>query len=1214
MTTRIVIKNSTVAGKVPAAGDLSNAELAINLADQKLYSKDAAGTVFEIGGGSGNIGTGPNPPGTDNETGDLWWDGDFLLVWNGGEWETIGPVTSVNGETGDVVLDLKDLNDVDIDIAGPSDGDVITWSGTEWVNAAAPAADISGSSINDLNDVDTTGVDDGDILVWNEAANEWQSTAQGTVPENTSDLTNDGADGINPFITEADVTNILDGTGGGEAYLQSGDNVSELVNDAGYITDAGVTKLVAGPNITLDPADGEGEVTISAADAPDLAINDLTDVNSPTPIAGDILSYNGNNWVNTTAPPADISGSSINQLNDVDAGGATQDQILTWDGTNWVNTDAPDIPTNTSDLVNDGNGTPGAGEVFITENEVNQLLAGNNIDGTPDATNPGYLQPGDNVSELTNDAGYITDAGVTKIVAGTNITLDPATGEGEVTINAADAAALALEDLTDVNVPNPADGDVLSYNGTNWVSAAAPPADISGSSINQLNDVNAGGAANGDILVWDNDQWVNQAAPDIPTNTSDLTNDGADGANPFISEAEVNQLLAGNNIDGTPNVGNPGYLQPGDNITELNNNAGFITDAGVTKIVAGNNVTISPTSGEGEVTINAADAPDLELNDLTDVNIPNPNPGDIVSWNGFNWVGSAAPPADISGSSINNLNDVDAADAVDGDMLIWDGTNWVATDAPTNTSDLVNDGNGDPGEVFVTEGEVNNILNGLNPDGTPDATNPGYLKPGDNVSELTNDANYITNTDTAANSDQLGGEDPDYYLNYQNFSNTPTIGDGTLSIYSADNAITPIATFTANQEGGTDVTLPSGFSGDYNDLTNKPDLSGFITDAGVTKLTAGGGISLDPTGGTGEVQVTGFSGDYGDLTNQPDLSDLGTALQPGDNVSELTNDAGYITDAGVTQLTAGAGIALNPTGGTGVVEVSSTIDSLEFAGPVDVTSATVPASVRSANALYVNTGSGTFSAEWAAVTNNATTATEAKPGDFMMKDLGSVAGDPWTWFETGTAPGTDGLWIEDSGNLYPATLTNNVGIGTDAPAAPLTVKQGTIQVTDENSITTGDIGQYGCIWSNGAALASAGYKYEVYTGGNNNRTLGLLVDPDGKVGIGTDSPQRPLHVQAAGLARVRIETEASNQNSDITFYNDTGLRGVIGYSASKGSLEFDTRSNPNSITFSTSGTTRMLMDAAGNFGIGTTTPAKELDVNGTVRATVFDLENLDPLP
>ena len=43
------IKNSVEADKVPAAGDLATAELALNLKDQKLYSKDADGNVFQIG-------------------------------------------------------------------------------------------------------------------------------------------------------------------------------------------------------------------------------------------------------------------------------------------------------------------------------------------------------------------------------------------------------------------------------------------------------------------------------------------------------------------------------------------------------------------------------------------------------------------------------------------------------------------------------------------------------------------------------------------------------------------------------------------------------------------------------------------------------------------------------------------------------------------------------------------------------------------------------------------------------------------------------------------------------------------------------------------------------------------------------------------------------------------------------------------------------------
>ena len=405
MATTIIIKNSSVAGKVPDASAIQTGELAINLVDQKLYSKDAGGTVFELGG-SGNVGQGPTPPPNGNEIGDLWWDGDFLLVWNGSEWEVVGGVTSVNGETGDVVLKLGDLDDVELGLAGPSVGDIIAWDGNNWVSSAAPPADISGSSIGDLNDVDVTGVNDGDILVWNESAGEWQATNRGTVPENTSDLVNDGENGTDPFITEADVNSILDGTTGGDAYLKEGDNISLLNNDAGYITDAGVTKIIAGDSIEVTPADGTGEVKIDVAiDASGVVINldDLDDVNVPTPDDGDVLAWNGSEWVSAAAPPADISGSSINQLNDVDASGAADGDMLIWDGTNWVNTAAP---TKTSDLTNDGeNGS----DPFITEGEVTNILNGLNPDGTPDAGNPGYLKPGDNVSELNNDAGYITD-------------------------------------------------------------------------------------------------------------------------------------------------------------------------------------------------------------------------------------------------------------------------------------------------------------------------------------------------------------------------------------------------------------------------------------------------------------------------------------------------------------------------------------------------------------------------------------------------------------------------------------------------------------------------------------------------------------------------------------------------------------------------------------------------------------------------------------
>ena len=289
----------------------------------------------------------------------------------------------------------------------------------------------------------------------------------------------------------------------------------------------------------------------------------------------------------------------------------------------------------------------------------------------------------------------------------------------------------------------------------------------------------------------------------------------------------------------------------------------------------------------------------------------------MLSYNGTNWVSSAAPPADISGSNLTQLNDVEAPGAADGDMLIYDGgdAEWVNTPAPTKTSDFVNDGNGEAGEVFITTGEVTNILNGLNPDGTPDAGNPGYLKPGDNVSELNNDAGYLTDADTAGDSDKLGGQDPDYYLNYQNFTNIP------------------------------------------------------------------------PT---------------------------------------------------VDKIIAGTGIAISPVEGTGDVTVNSTVSALEFAGNVDVTDENTIPVVRAANKLYVNIGEGEFHPDWAAITNNASVASEANPGDFMLLDVADTGDDPWTWIEGGTPPSSDGLWTEAGGKLSPATLTNDVLVGgADAAAATI---------------------------------------------------------------------------------------------------------------------------------------------------------------------------------
>ena len=92
----------------------------------------------------------------------------------------------------------------------------------------------------------------------------------------------------------------------------------------------------------------------------------------------------------------------------------------------------------------------------------------------------------------------------------------------------------------------------------------------------------------------------------------------------------------------------------------------------------------------------------------------------------------------------------------------------------------------------------------------------------------------------------------------------------------------------------------NGFSGDYNDLVNVPqipqipaDVSAFSNDAGyITANDVPAQVNADWNATTGAAQILNkpilFSGNYNDLTNKPAIPTVPT------NVSAFTNDAGYL--------------------------------------------------------------------------------------------------------------------------------------------------------------------------------------------------------------------------------------------------------------------------------------------------------------------------------
>ena len=213
MATTIKIKSTTVSGRKPTVDDIAVSELALNIADRKLFSRNADG-IFEVKCNP-NVPGGDTPPTGDNMLGDLYWDSTTgqLLIWDGADW------VSINAE-----LALGELTDVDT--RDVSDGKVLAYDSGTWkpVTAASLSVDVdlSYTAAADKGTVTNTAGDDAEIPLSN-GTNAGLSLNNYTTAEK---------DKLESIAEGADVTPDLGN------YVQKGGPVSDLDNDAGYITAA----------------------------------------------------------------------------------------------------------------------------------------------------------------------------------------------------------------------------------------------------------------------------------------------------------------------------------------------------------------------------------------------------------------------------------------------------------------------------------------------------------------------------------------------------------------------------------------------------------------------------------------------------------------------------------------------------------------------------------------------------------------------------------------------------------------------------------------------------------------------------------------------------------------------------------------------------------------------------------------------------------------
>jgi hypothetical protein len=119
----------------------------------------------------------------------------------------------------------------------------------------------------------------------------------------------------------------------------------------------------------------------------------------------------------------------------------------------------------------------------------------------------------------------------------------------------------------------------------------------------------------------------------------------------------------------------------------------------------------------------------------------------------------------------------------------------------------------------------------------------------------------------------------------------------------------------------------------------------------------------------------------------------------------------------------------------------------------------------------------------------------------------------------------------------------------------------------------------------------------------------LFVSGSGRVGMGTSSPTASLHIVDAG----NTSTNSLQINNLFRFRGDGVM--VWGLSMAQGILNWDTGkvflggSSGNNLELYAGGSAKMFVSSSGLVGIGTTTPAYELQTVGTIAAGVGNVSN-----
>jgi len=576
------------------------------------------------------------------------------------------------------------------------------YNSGSWVNLTGA------KKLDDLSDVDLTVLPlDGDVLKYNSSASVWVS---GSV-----------AAGGGATVTISD--NPPEEPDNGDLWFES-DSLDLYI----YYNDAFLQ--------LTDTSSGVTDIT------------DLSDVQIDNPLIGQVLVYDGADWINETLS---ASVSNINDIGNVQITSASVSQVLQFDGTNWVNTtfsggasDTDELPEGLVNLYFTAarvlsalpqDISASASPTFAT---VNADLSGNATTATALETSRTISLSGDVSGSASFDGTSDITISTTVAGGGSGLTDTDDLPEGSVNLYFSeervilalpqDISASASPTFSTVNAD--LSGNALTSTSLETARSINLGGDLSGSaSFDGTTDITITASVGADAVELGVNTTGNYVS-DVTAGTGvSVSHTPGEGSSPTISIgqdvsssasvtfSQVSANLLGNvtgdltgnadtattletprtisisgdvsgsvSFDGSSDVAISATIQPDSVALGTDTTGEYMLD-----VVAGLGISVVHTQGEGST---ASVSLDANLDDLNDVDVPFAQNGQLLEFDGTGWVNAVRP----SGEPIGHENKVDSLisfdeitrtfsiSPVDAKYTVWcKGLRFVKTGTETVT-------------------------------------------------------------------------------------------------------------------------------------------------------------------------------------------------------------------------------------------------------------------------------------------------------------------------------------------------------------------------------------------------------------------------------------------------------------------------------------------------------------------------------------------------